>query len=421
MVSSKGKAGLIEGAARGGSAGRRLRPLITSFSMGFTAGAPFIVVVTLAQAWLKDGSVPIGIIGLFAMARIPYSLKFLWAPVMDFVAPFGERRRGWLLISQVSLILSLLYFSFTSPSDLSLAIVAVLWTSFSSATQDVVIDAYRREDLTLEELPSGTSAYLWGYRLGMVLLSGGGLVLADRFGWALVFRLSSLAMLTGPLTLLFSPEPKEATIIRPQSFAESVKGPVLDFIKRDGAFLLISFVLLYRLGEQLIVSLNTVFFMEAGYSKTEIGLVVKAFGLVATLAGISLANIVSSRYGNMKALWIFGWLQIGNMAALPALWVLPARIKYLAFFVSLDHIIVGGAGLVFTVFLSSQTKLNYTATQYAILTSVMALPANFLSSPSGWLVSVLGWPGFYLLGALLAMPGLYILSKLRKRRLAPVS
>jgi PAT family beta-lactamase induction signal transducer AmpG len=388
--------------------------------MGFTAGAPFIVVVTLVQAWLKDALAPIGIIGLFAMARLPYSLKFLWAPVMDYAAPFGERRRGWLLISQISLILSLLHFSFVDPSDLSMAVIAVLWVSFSSATQDVVIDAYRREDLTIEELPTGTSAYLWGYRLGMVILSGGGLVLADRFGWSVVFRLASLAMLIGPLTLLFSPEPK-ATEMRPSSFAESVKGPILDFIKRDGAFLLISFVLLYRLGEQLIVSLNTVFFMEAGYSKTEIGLVVKAFGLIATLGGISIANFVANRYGNMKALWIFGWLQIGNMAALTALWVLPARISYLAFFVSLDHIIVGGAGLVFTTFLSSQTKLNYTATQYAILTSVMALPANFLSSPSGWLVSVLGWPGFYFLGALLAMPGLYILTRLRKRKLLPVS
>jgi PAT family beta-lactamase induction signal transducer AmpG len=397
----------------------RLRPIITSFSMGFTAGSPFIVVVTLVQAFLKDGSVPIGIIGLFAMARIPYSLKFLWAPVMDYVAPFGERRRGWLLISQISLILSLFHFSYVTPSFLSMAIVGVLWVSFSSATQDIVIDAYRREDLTLKELPTGTSAYLWGYRLGMVLMSGGGLILADRYGWAPVFRLASLAMIIGPLTLLFSPEPK-ASLIKPHSFAESVKGPVLDFIRRDGAFLLISFVLLYRLGEQLIVSLNTVFFMEAGYSKTEIGLVVKAFGLVATLGGISLANLIANRLGNMKALWIFGWLQIGNMAALTALWVLPARIYYLAFFVSLDHIIVGGAGLVFTIFLSSQTKLNYTATQYAILTSVMALPANFLSSPSGWLVSILGWPGFYLLGAVLAMPGLYILYRLRKRNLAPL-
>jgi PAT family beta-lactamase induction signal transducer AmpG len=147
--------------------------------------------------------------------------------------------------------------------------------------------------------------------------------------------------------------------------------------------------------------------------------VVKLFGLGATLAGVSIASAVSRRCGNMKALWIFGWLQPVNMAALTALWLLPPRIHYLAFFIVLDHVIVGAAGLVFTVFLSSQTRLDYTATQYAILTSVMALPANFLASPSGWLVSVLGWPGFYLVGSLLALPGLAILRELRRSRTAP--
>jgi PAT family beta-lactamase induction signal transducer AmpG len=393
--------------------------MVTSLSMGFTAGVPFIVVVTLVQAWLKDGGVPIKIIGLFAMARIPYSLKFLWAPILDYVAPFGERRRGWLLLSQISLIFSLLFFSRILPSSVWLGAFATLWVAVSSATQDIAIDAYRREDLTTEELGAGTTAYLWGYRLGMVLVSGGGLVLADAFGWDFVFPLAALVLVLGPATLLFSPEPA-AGKHKPASLGESVKGPILDFLARDKALLLLSFVLLYRLGEQLISSLNTVFFMEAGYSKTEIGLVVKAFGLVATLAGITLASKVSSVCGNMKAMWIFGWLQMVNMAALTALWILPPKLSYLAFFVSLDHVVVGGAGLVFTVFLSAQTRLNYTATQYAILTSLMALPANLLASPSGWLVSVLGWPGFYLLGAFLALPGLFILRVLIKHGISSV-
>jgi PAT family beta-lactamase induction signal transducer AmpG len=400
---------------------------MTSLAMGFAAGAPFIVVVTLVQAWLRDGGTPVAVIGLFAMARIPYSLKFLWAPILDCTAPFGNRRRGWLLISQVSLVLGLLSFAsegtaagISGGTGLGAAALSTLWVSFSSATQDIAVDAYRREDLLTEKLlADGSTAYLWGYRLGMVALSGGGLIAADRWGWETVFVLSALAvLLTGPTTLLWSPEPA-ASVSRPRTLAESVKGPVLDFLARDRALLLMSFVLLYRLGEQLIASLNTVFYMDAGYSKTEIGLVVKAFGLTATLAGVSLANAVSRKYGNMKALWIFGWLQPVNMAALTALWILPPRIHYLAFFVALDHVIVGAAGLVFTVFLSSQTRLNYTATQYAILTSIMALPANFLASPSGWLVSVLGWPGFYLLGALLALPGLAILRLLRRGPAVP--
>ncbi|MDR2459887.1 MAG: MFS transporter [Deltaproteobacteria bacterium] len=392
---------------------KRYRPVATSFSMGFTAGAPFIVVVTLVQAWLKDGNVAIAIIGLFAMCRIPYSLKFIWAPVMDYVAPFGERRRGWLFISQISLILSIIFFSHIDAANLPLAILATLWLSFSSASQDVSVDAYRREDLTDEELPLGTSAYLWGYRLGMVIVSGGGLILADYWGWDTVFRLTALALLLGPITLLWSPEPA-ANKYKPTSLSDSIKGSLIDLFTRHKAILLLFFILMYRLGEQLAVSLNTVFFMEAGYSKTEIGIVVKAFGLIATLLGIYLANIFSRKYGNMAALRLFGWLQLGNMAALTAVWVLPSKIGILAFFVTVDHIIVGGTGLVFTVFLSTQTKLNYTATQYAILTSVMALPANFLASPAGWLVEILGWPGFYLLGAVLVLPGLALLRALKQ-------
>ncbi|MDR3153301.1 MAG: AmpG family muropeptide MFS transporter [Deltaproteobacteria bacterium] len=399
----------------------RLRPVATSLSMGFTAGAPFIVVVTLVQAWLRDGGVPVEAIGLFALARLPYSLKFLWAPLLDCTAPFGCRRKGWLLLSQASLALALLSFgsagtasALSGSSGLWAAALSTLWVSFSSATQDIAVDAYRREDLLTEKmLADGSTAYLWGYRLGMVALSGGGLVAADVWGWDTVFRLAALLMLAGPATLLWSPEPA-ASLSRPRTLSESVKGPLLDFLARDRALLILAFVLLYRLGEQLAASLNTVFFMEAGYTKTEIGLVVKAFGLTATLAGVSLANIVSRRAGNMKALWIFGWLQPVNMAALTALWVLPPRLHYLAFFVALDHVIVGGAGLVFTVYLSSLTRLRYTATQYAILTSVMALPANVLASPAGWLVSSLGWPGFYLLGAVLALPGLALLRVLRR-------
>jgi PAT family beta-lactamase induction signal transducer AmpG len=381
--------------------------------MGFTCGAPFLVVATLFQAWLKDGGVDITLIGLFALAKLPYSVKFLWAPALDYLAPFGERRRGFIFLSQLSLILGILYFSTINPKSIIEVSIAAIWVSFSSASQDIAVDAYRREDLSDEELPSGISAYMWGYRLGMVAVSGGGLILADIQGWPQVFRLAALCLLVGPLILLFSPEPKRGGE-HPSSFLESVRAPILDFIRRDKALLLFAFVLLYRLGEQLIMSLNTVFFLEAGYSKTQIGLVVKGFGLTATLFGVFLGRLWIGRKGVGKSLWAFGWLQLGNIAALTALWYLPPNISYLAFFITLDHVIVGACGMVFATYLTAQTRIGYTATQYAILTSVMALPATILSSPAGWLVSVLGWPGFYLLGAVLVLPGLAILRALTR-------
>jgi PAT family beta-lactamase induction signal transducer AmpG len=379
--------------------------------MGFTCGAPFLVVATLFQAWLKDGGVAIGLIGLMALARVPYSVKFLWAPLMDCLAPFGQRRRGFIFLSQVSLILGIASFASVDPGSLAQVALGALWVSFSSASQDIAVDAFRREDLSDQELPGGISAYMWGYRLGMVAVSGGGLVLADHLGWPLVFRLTALMLLAGPATLLFSPEPKVPGP-RPATLWDGMRLPILELLKRDKALILLSFVLLYRLGEQLIMSLNTVFFLEAGYSKTQIGLVVKGFGLAATLAGVFLGRVFVGLRGLHGALWLFGWLQLGNIAALAALWYLPPHISYLAFFITLDHVIVGACGMVFATYLTSQTKIGHTATQYALLTSLMALPANILASPAGWLVELLGWPGFYLLGALLVLPGLALLRAL---------
>jgi PAT family beta-lactamase induction signal transducer AmpG len=269
------------------------------------------------------------------------------------------------------------------------------------------------------ELASGSAAYLWGYRLGMVAVSGGGLVAADTLGWTMVFRLVGALMLLGPATLLFSPEPRVPGG-RPRSFRESVLGPLRDFFGKSHPWLLMGFIFFYKFGEQLIGSLNTTFFMEAGYSKAQIGLVVKAFGLASTLAGVSLASLMVRRRGLIPCLWLFGWAQLLNNACLTALWLLPPKSGWLALFITLDHLVVGAGSTVFVAFLASQTNISYTATQYALLTSLMALPRSLLSSPSGVLVTIMGWPLFYLLGAALTLPGLLILRALVKRGLAPV-
>jgi PAT family beta-lactamase induction signal transducer AmpG len=195
-------------------------------------------------------------------------------------------------------------------------------------------------------------------------------------------------------------------------------GPLRDFFQKPDPWMLLGFIFFYKLGEQLVGSLNTTFFMEAGYTKTQIGVVVKAFGLASTLAGVSLAAMLVKRRGLVPCLWIFGWAQLLNNACLTALWRLPARSLNLAFFITLDHLVVGAGSTVFVAFLASQTNVSYTATQYALLTSLMALPRTLLSSPSGALVNLMGWPLFYLLGAALTLPGLMILRALFKRGLA---
>lgn len=416
MAQRRHPAGQLSG---GPQAPSRPRPLATSFMMGLTAGTPFVVVVTLLQAWLKDGGVSLAAIGALTLVGLPYSLKFLWSPVLDFVAPFGRRRHFWLLVSQLWIIAALLGLAAAEPSDILRVAILAFLVSFGSATQDIAVDAYRREDLLDHELASGSAAYLWGYRLGMVAVSGGGLVAADALGWELVFTMVAAMMLLGPATLLFSPEPKIPGGALPRTFQQSVVGPLRDFFGKPDAWLLLAFIFFYKFGEQLISSLNTTFFMEAGYTKTQIGLVVKAFGLISTLAGVAFAAMMVRRRGLIPCLWLFGWAQLLNNACLTALWLLPPKVGVLAFFITLDHLVVGAGSTVFVAFLASQTNIVYTATQYALLTSLMALPRSLLASPSGVLVSLMGWPLFYLLGAALTLPGLLILKALIKRGLAP--
>jgi PAT family beta-lactamase induction signal transducer AmpG len=388
--------------------------MATSFLMGFTCGVPLVVLVTLLQAWLKDGGLNLTTIGLLTLVTLPYSLKFLWSPYLDFIAPFGRRRQSWLCLSQMALIASLLALSLTDPQNISRVIVFAISVSFWSATQDIAVDAYRREDFFYEELTAGSAAYIWGYRLGMTAVAGGGLVVADWLGWRAAFTGSAALILLGPLTLIFSPEPKvpEGS---PKTLKDSVFGPLKDFFAKDDPWLLLAFILFYKLGEQLIGSLNTTFFMAAGYSKTQIGLIVKMVGLAGTLAGVSISSMVVKKRGLVPSLWLFGWLQLSNNACLTALWFLPAQTVYLAVFISLDHVAVAAGSAVFVAFLSSLTNVRYTATQFALLTSLMALPRSLLSSPSGWLVERLGWPGFYLLGAFLTLPGLAMLRALIRR------
>jgi PAT family beta-lactamase induction signal transducer AmpG len=377
------------------------------------------VVLTLLQAWLSDGGVSLAMIGLLSMTGLPYSLKFLWSPWLDYLAPFGRRRHSWLALSQTALFASLWALSWANPQDFRVVLLLALAVSVASATQDIAVDAYRREDLADDEVTVGSAMYIWGYRLGMTAISGGLLALAEPLGWSNVFKLAAFLILLGPITLTFSPEPKVAPQ-KPATLAESVARPLADFFSRKSPWLILGFVFFYRFGEQFVSSINTAFFLSVGYTKLEIGLVVKAFGLASTLGGVSLAGYLMRRWGLVSCLWLFGWLQIFNCACLTALWALPPQVDYLAVLISLDHLSVGGGSAVFVAYLTSQTSLSHSATQYALLSSLMALPRSLLSTPSGFLAESLGWPIFYGLGALFALPGLYLLKLLIAKGRAPL-
>ena len=395
------------------------RSLITSFCMGFTSGAPLLVSLTLVQAWLTEAGVDIKAIGAMALMGLPYSLKFLWAPWMDYYSPpiVGRlgRRRSWLLISQLFLMAGLLALSISNPLNLAAIAAISFFVAFSSATQDVVVDAYRRDDLLDEELGVGSAYYMWGYRLGMLVISGGGLIVAEHFGWPVVFRGAAALMLVGPLTLLFSPEPDVERPKAPANLIDTVVVPLRDFFQRPAPWLILLFIFFYKFGDQLATSLSTAFYLGLGYTKADIGWVVKGFGTGAILVGVMVGGWAVLKFGIRICLWVFGFYQMITILGFVALYYMPVHPLSLALVISQENLAAGTGTSAFVAFMASQTNRSFSATQYALLSALMALPRTVLSAPAGVLVDWLNWPGFFILSTILALPAFFILHRLTRR------
>jgi PAT family beta-lactamase induction signal transducer AmpG len=388
------------------------RRMLVAFVMGFSGGLPLLLTMGVLQAWMKEGGVDLTWIGMITLVQIPYTWKFLWAPFLDrFIPPFLGRRRGWLLMSQIALMASIVGLGYSDPvNNTWLMIIAALLVAFFSATQDIVIDAYRREDLSDEELGPGSSMYLGGYRLGMLLASGGGLILADHISFSKVYFLMSLCMLPGILTTLLTPEPKVAAGT-PQTMKEAVLNPMVDYFNRNGAVLILVFILLYKIGDTMASAITTPFYLELGFSKTEIGTVVKFFGTAATLAGAALGAFLLLKLGINRGLWIFGILQALSTAGFAILARIGYNIAMLSGVIAFENLSSGMGTAAFMAFMASLTNKKFTATQYALLTSLMGLPRALASSVTGLMAKNIGWESFFIFCTLVAIPGMLLLLK----------
>ena len=290
----------------------REKKIVITLVMGFVSGVPLLLTITLLQAWLTDEGIAKSTIGLFALVGLPYSLKFLWAPIFDrYVVNALGRRRGWLLLSQIALIIAIIGLGMTNPSlsAFNVAILALL-VAFFSASQDIVIDAFRRESLLDEEQTLGASAYVLGYRIGALAAGAGGLILADYLSYQLVYMLMATIMLIGVMATIIADEPIQED--EPKSLKDAIINPFTEFFNRKGynsAILILLFILLYKVGDTMAHSLSTNFYLDIGFTKTQIGTVVKVFGLVATLIGAFLGGLISLRIGLYKSLIIFGIFQ----------------------------------------------------------------------------------------------------------------
>ena len=386
--------------------------MLVSLFMGFSCGLPLLLTLSLLQAWMKDEGVDLTVIGLMALVGLPYTVKFLWAPFMDrFTLPFLGRRRGWLLVAQVALILSIAGLGFTDPgrNPWVVAFVAFLVTFFS-ASQDVVVDAYRREDLSDEELGLGSSLYVNGYRVGMLVASGGGLIMADHISFCLVYMIMAACMLPGVLTTLMAPEP-ETNVKLPKTMREAVLEPLLEYFSRQGALWMLVFILFYKIGDTMASAMTMPFYLDVGFSKTEIGAVVKLFGFWATVTGSLLGGVLMIRLGINRSLWVFGFLQAASTAGFAVLARVGHSLPLLSAVIAFENLASGMGTAAFIAFMASITNKKYTATQYALLSSLMGIPRVFASASTGFLAKNLGWEGFFIACTLIAIPGMLLLTK----------
>jgi len=390
--------------------------MLLALVMGFSSGLPLLLTGSLLQAWMVDQKVDLSTIGLFALVGLPYTLKFLWAPLMDRYTPalFG-RRRGWLFIWQLCLTAAIILLAFSDPAHhLSMLAVAALLLSFFSASQDIVIDAFRRESLADDEQGMGASLYVGGYRLGMLLASGGGLILADLMTYRLVYFIMAAGMSAGIVATLLATEPV-AEHGTPKSLSEAVIDPFREYFSRDYALYLLLFIFLYKVGDTMASQMTTPFYLETGFSKTEIGSIVKLFGFWATIGGTMLGGLLVMRLGIYKSLFSFGILQGISTAGFIWLHYMGNILYALAAVVSFENLTAGLGTAAFVGFLASLTDKRFTATQFALLTSFMGMPRVFAAAPTGYMVDAFGWNGFFLFCALIAIPGILLISWLHKR------
>lgn len=379
--------------------------------LGFGSGLPLILTDSTLKAWLKDAHVDLATIGFFALVQLPYNLKFLWAPLLDrFELPFLGRRRGWLFVTQAVLAVLLAGMAFRDPSGhLSLVAGLALGIAFVSASQDTVTDAWRTEFLPPHQQAMGTAVHVTAYRIGILAAGALALVLADRVGWRVAYLAMAGLMLLGLVGTLLAEEPGDVNA--PRSLAEAVVEPFRAFLTRRGAWAALAFIILYKVGDQLASSLTVPYFMETGYSKSAIGLMTKGVGLAALISGGFISGWWMEKWPLKRGLLVCGVFQIASTLSLLLPAFLGPKLSVLGVALALENL---GYGMGVTVYMTLIMRLcdrSYTATQFALLTSLAALSRSLLASPAGEVAKHTGWPIFFLICAVIALPGLLMLTR----------
>ena len=391
------------------------RMLICVF-LGFTSGLPLFILLSLLQAWLAKSGLNVKALGLFALVMFPYTWKFLWSPLMDRFH-FGRmgRRRGWMFFTQIGLFVGIGAMGMLDPQTQigTIAFMASV-VAFLSASQDIVIDAYRREILPEEELGLGSAINDNAYKLSGMVPGALSLVLADLMPWQTVFWITAGFMLPGLLCTLAVKEPVVYGV-PPKNLREAVVLPFREFVTRGGwnkALWVLAFIFLYKLGDSMATALATKFYIDLGFSMTQIGVVSKTTSLWASVAGGIVGGVWMIRLGINKALWVFGVIQAVAILGFAWLAHVGASTVALAVVIGIEAFGVGLGTAAFVAYIMRETDPRYTATQFALFTSLAAVPRTFVNSSVGYIVAYMGWFNFFILCFILALPGMVMLLKI---------
>ncbi|WP_226911375.1 AmpG family muropeptide MFS transporter [Gallaecimonas mangrovi] len=384
---------------------------------GFSSGLPLYFLFQLVPGWLKSQHIDLGTIGLLSLVQFPYTWKFIWSPLMDRLnLPLLGLRRGWLLVTQLGLLLTLASFALlSSANNMELVVIAAVLVAIFSASQDIVIDAFRREILADNELGLGNAIHVNAYRLAGLVPGSLSLILADHFPWSTVFVITAAFMGVGLLLTAIADEPEHERT--PSTLEQAVIEPFKEFFQRSdfkSAIAILLFMVLYKLGDNMATALQTPFYMDMGYSLSDIGLVAKNAALWPSIIGGIIGGLAMVKIGINRSLWVFGvvqWLSILGYALLSYLAPEQRNLWWLAAVVGTEYLGVGLGAAALTAFIARSASRNYLATQLALLTALTAVPRVIANAGTGYMVEYMGWLHFFLFCAAIAIPGMLMLPK----------
>ncbi len=392
----------------------RVLPLLV---LGFASGLPLALTSGTLQAWATVEQVSLQNIGFLTLVGTAYTLKFLWAPLIDrWAPPWLGRRRSWVFLTQWLLAASIAAMGLFSPSaELHVLALLAVWVAFLSATQDIAFDAYSTDVLRHDERAAGAALKVMGYRLAMVVSGGLALIIADQWlGWGAMYMLMGALMALASLATLWAPEPEQA-VAAPRRLREAVVEPLREFFGRPGAWAILLLIIFYKLGDAFAGALSTTFLLRgAGFDVTEVGMVNKVFGLAATIIGALAGGAFMARMGLYRALMWFGILQAVSNLGYWALAITPPYMLSMASVVAVENLCGGLGTAAFVALLMGLCQAQFSATQFALLSALSAVGRTYLAGPlTPVLVGWLGWPEFFLGTVLIALPGLWLLWLMR--------